>query len=149
MGVYKMRHEIKYMGLNTDDQWQHFAWSIKINGESFSYKTGLGHAIKLHDKYGSFRYDYKKEKKADTQYISETDYLVEVQKLDSVLYCLFSDADAGMMSFSEFCDNFGYSSDSLKALDIYRECEDTAKRLRKALGTEFYNEKLRIEKLEL
>lgn len=50
-----------------------------------------------------------------------------------VLECLKLDVECGSMSFVDFCDNFGYSDDSLSALDIYRACQDTAKKLR------FYN----------
>lgn len=46
-----------------------------------------------------------------------------------ILAALKSDADLGMQSFSDFCDNLGLSTDSFKAFDIYRSCEETARKL--------------------
>ena len=48
-----------------------------------------------------------------------------------ILHSLFMDADAVDMNFSEWCDTFGYSDDSLKALRIYQTCTETGKELRK------------------
>jgi hypothetical protein len=47
-----------------------------------------------------------------------------------VLYSLVSDAQAEHMSFSDWCSDFGYDDDSIKALNIYRECGESAKKLR-------------------
>lgn len=49
---------------------------------------------------------------------------------DSILECLYYDTLAGQDSFDEFCDNHGYSNDSLKALDVYRACMDNARKLK-------------------
>ena len=38
-----------------------------------------------------------------------------------VLYCLISDKEAGDMSFSEFCSNFGYDYDSIKYMHLHRK----------------------------
>lgn len=46
--------------------------------------------------------------------------------LDNVLYSLYMDAQAGAMSFSEFCSDFGYDNDSISALNTYRACEKIA-----------------------
>lgn len=48
-----------------------------------------------------------------------------------VLYCILSDAEAIDCSFSDWCDMFGYDSDSIKALETYRECEKTGRELRR------------------
>ena len=48
-----------------------------------------------------------------------------------VLHCLFLDAEAARYNFSDWCDCFGYSDDSINALNIYRQCLDTAAHLRK------------------
>ena len=47
-----------------------------------------------------------------------------------ILSCLYWDSLSGSESFNDFCDNYGYDNDSLKALDIYRNCMDTATKLR-------------------
>lgn len=47
-----------------------------------------------------------------------------------ILASLSNDAQAAECSFEDFCDNYGYSNDSLKALDIYRACALNAKKLK-------------------
>jgi hypothetical protein len=54
-----------------------------------------------------------------------------------VLACLTSDASSGEMSFSEFCDNFAYNPDSIKAHKTWRTCRTLAARVRKFLGKRF------------
>lgn len=48
-----------------------------------------------------------------------------------VLYSLFMDASAADENFHDWCSNYGYSDDSLKALNIYKECLETGRALRK------------------
>lgn len=48
-----------------------------------------------------------------------------------VLYALLLDAEAGDISFSEWCGGVGYDNDSIKALNIYKQCEETARALKK------------------
>lgn len=49
----------------------------------------------------------------------------------SVLCSLLICSEAAETSFSDWCDNFGYDNDSITAFNMYRECEETAKKLRK------------------
>lgn len=39
-----------------------------------------------------------------------------------MLYCFISDSHSGFMTFPDFCDNFGYDTDSRKAEKIHKEC---------------------------
>ena len=48
-----------------------------------------------------------------------------------VLYSLFSDASAADENFSDWCSTYGYSDDSIKALNIYKACTDIAANLRR------------------
>jgi hypothetical protein len=43
-----------------------------------------------------------------------------------------NDSDACTMSFNEWCDNFGYETDSRKALSTYHACQENTEKLRKA-----------------
>lgn len=43
-------------------------------------------------------------------------------KLKDILYSLITD-DVTDMNFNEFYDNFGYDNESIKALEIYRDCK--------------------------
>ena len=45
------------------------------------------------------------------------------EKLIFALYCFISDAVAAEESFEDFCANFGYDNDSIKALKTYKACE--------------------------
>lgn len=48
----------------------------------------------------------------------------------SVLYGLLSDASAMDESFSDWADNFGYDSDSIKTFNIYNACCAIGKQLK-------------------
>lgn len=53
-----------------------------------------------------------------------------------VLHSLILDASAADSTFDEWCADFGYDSDSRKALATYLSCQETAKDLRRLFGTE-------------
>lgn len=87
------------------DDWPETAdhWAIEINGAVFDYYTGVGHRGK----------NNKPQK----------------PELSAVLSCLAMDASACSMSFDRWCEDFGYDTDSRKALKTYLECQDTAEKL--------------------
>lgn len=89
------------------DDWQDTAdkWIITIGKEVFDYYTGTGHR-----KGGE----------------------PKIPELSSVLYSLVMDANACDESFDDWCLNFGYDTNSRKALDTYLSCQVNATRLRKA-----------------
>ena len=90
------------------DNWQETAhhWLVTIGGQTFDYYTGGAHVT---------------EKGTPKK-----------PSLDDVLHALVSDATACDESFEDWCDNYGYNSDSRKALAIYLQCQENAKKLRKA-----------------
>lgn len=49
----------------------------------------------------------------------------------NALNCALSDSYAAQGSFENFCSEFGYSTDSIKALAMYKECKRVAERLNK------------------
>lgn len=56
-------------------------------------------------------------------------------KLDSVMYCLISDADViNYASYEDWAANFGYDEDSRKGEKIYKDCLASALQLRSVLG---------------
>jgi hypothetical protein len=57
-----------------------------------------------------------------------------------VLHSLFTDASAADESFSDWCENLGYSNDSIKALNTYQACCDTAKHLRQQFDAATYDQ---------
>ena len=94
----------------TVDQWR-VNLSIKAGFHSFDYFTGLGLRAKPRAAW-----DTPKPKKP---------------KVADVLHSLIMDASAADENFDDWCDNFGMSSDSIKALNTYKACLDTARALRK------------------
>lgn len=56
--------------------------------------------------------------------LDESDY-------KNALNCIFWDSYAAQNTFEDFCSEFGYSDDSIKALKTYKECKRNAERLNK------------------
>ena len=98
----------------TVDQWAITVFDEDGNPHMFEYFTGLG-----------FRKGRNKPKPP---------------KVAGVLYSLLSDASAEQRNFYEWCSDYGYSLDSISALNAYRACLDTAAALRKCFSTELLEE---------
>lgn len=56
-------------------------------------------------------------------------------KLVDVMHGLLMDAQGANQSFEHWCADYGYSDDSIKALDIYHECQKTRDKLAKAFDS--------------
>jgi hypothetical protein len=54
----------------------------------------------------------------------------------AVVYALVMDGYADDQSFSEWCDGYGYSDDSIKAKGMYDQCVESGRAMRVSLGTE-------------
>ncbi len=53
----------------------------------------------------------------------------------SVLYSLLNDARCGSdYDFEDFCSEFGYDEDSIKAYETYKACQKTSKQLKKVFS---------------
>lgn len=57
-------------------------------------------------------------------------------KISELVYCIMMEYTDEV--FDEWCANFGYDTDSRKALATYLECQNNWVRLRKALGAKFF-----------
>lgn len=113
--------KITYIGETVrDNSWKCDQWCVELSNKSgmwsTDYFTGLGLRTKPNAVWGTAR--PKKPTIAD------------------VLYSLFNDASAADYNFSDWCDNFGYSDDSIKALNAYKACLETATALRKYFSPE-------------
>lgn len=51
-------------------------------------------------------------------------------KIADVVYSLCMDATADDYNFHDWCDTYGYSSDSIAALNLYKQCLEIAQNLR-------------------
>lgn len=99
------------------NNWDCDQWVVNINGQAFDYFTGLGHRKKIRT-YSNIKHEYI--------YVEGGPIAPHIA---SVIYSLLLDASANNELFNNWCDNFGYSSDSISAFEIYRECCATAKKL--------------------
>lgn len=116
---------ITYNGITKRDDWECYSWTFITKGIEFKYYTGLGHATK-----GQGKFNYLKPKAlGNKKVIKDGIVFIHVPKIKSILYALALDAQSG----DDFCSNFGYDTDSCKALAIYLECQESDIKLRKIM----------------
>jgi len=63
--------------------------------------------------------------------------LTEEPTAGQVLESLLTDAEAGAVSFEDFCGDFGYDTDSRKAYRTWQACKRTTISLHRLLGSDF------------
>lgn len=131
-----------YCGVHDSKEWQADKWSVtfinKKTGFAFptDYKTGTERRKPA--KRTAFTSGTETpQSNFDAQTLSRPN-------IADVLYCLLSDADADKYTFMEWCDNFGYDSDSIKASGMYHACRDTARNLNKLLT---HDERVKLSEL--
>lgn len=90
------------------------------------FYTGLGHR--------------KTPKRKQYGWENELPYKVVRPHIASVIHSLMLDSGALDESFDVWCDNFGYSSDSIKAFNLYRECCEVAKNFRPLFDRDTYQQ---------
>lgn len=107
--------KITYVGETRREDWPCDQWRVSLTSKagywSTDYFTGLGLRAKPTNRP-------KKPSIAD------------------VLHSLFMDASAADMNFQDWCAEYGYSDDSIKALNTYKACLDIGTALRKHLSPE-------------
>lgn len=149
-------YTVHHLGERERDGWKHDAWTVAFARDralaSFDYSTGIGHRKYVKGNYleniGAFRpskpehyYDRRPPAaiagKPGTLFAAEWDkrHLRAVAPhAADVLHCLALDASAGTMTFTEWCADFGYDTDSRKALATYEQCQETADKMRRVFG---------------
>jgi len=136
VGWLNMRHlKITYLGIINEQ----FKYKIMIQDETFDYSTGLGWTKNKFEKGKTSRLSQDEKEvvvKCLRMRMSHHELICkplfrEIPSQDDILDCLFLDHDAGQLSFDDFCFDFGYDNDSLKALDVYRQCAETTQKVRK------------------
>lgn len=112
---------------------------IIINNQDFEYSCGIGHRESINPlKINKERFNKvinknpKKDKANLYLYIDELKAVSKPKPLniDDVLHCLILDTESGNYSFDDFCNNFGYNNDSIKALEIYKACQKNGKKVK-------------------
>lgn len=133
-----------YTGEAKKDDWAHDTWVIvlasKTAHERFDYCTGTGHR-KL-DVHGVTAVRMERARlggntgaaRANLEHYEESLKHPVIPTSASVLYCLVLDAGAARETFADWCSNYGYDADSIKALKTYDACCDVAKQLSKVFS---------------
>ena len=109
-------------------------WELVVDAVAFPYFTGLGHrkprALGREDRREceALLRSAKPDPKDIRVYTKEV-----TPKLDDILYCLVADASAVRMTFADWCSDFGYSDDSIKALETYNASVSNGRRVEKIL----------------
>ena len=136
--------ETKHLALMVSDElWQHDKWMIILDGGRITseYSTGTGHRVALRQ-YGCrerFKTVMSKQYKQDKENLITVNKRIEAcskpvaPNLDDILYSLVMDSSAIDETFEDWCADFGYDEDSIKANETYRACQKSAKTL-KQLG---------------
>lgn len=156
-----IKYTTKFIGFK--DSMFHFI--VSINGQSFDYRMGSGHCTKLNNDKTSVQFRITQLDKQDRisickaiygyhKRLTQCDYeslnivYVKIPDLKDVLNCLFLDSMARDQCFEDWCLDFGYDTDSIKAKKTYESCLDNAFKLKKALGDKYHDIKQQIEELE-
>lgn len=120
-------------------------YEVFINNHWFNYFTGFGHVHHTTKSVERFRAEQKladddivinvsnyslvREQFRKTNIQFSTKFFAVVKKKD-VEHCLYNDAKFGEMSFQDFCNELGYSTDSFKDFETYKACMETTQKMR-------------------
>lgn len=132
--------KIEYVGKtvkqeNREKPWECFEWRVTFSNKNghwtLPYYCGMAHVIYPAGKknpyprsvtgWAQWESIYAKPKKPSN---------------DDVLHSLILDASAADYNLQDWCAEFGYSDDSISALNTYRQCLEIATNLRKYLGAD-------------
>lgn len=134
-----------YTGFKNDEEWQADSFTVTFQDEKFDYHTGIGHRIKLKGyKLTTKDQTYCKQLKEIVFSDSRKSVVTKLNDQEvavvptsaSVLYCLLMDAQAIETSFKYWADDFGYDTDSLKALSTYNVCCEIGEQIHKLFTSE-------------
>lgn len=126
---------IKYVGVSNAAWGKHDMdeWRVSITTDNrtdrFPYYTGLG----LRSPIPALLLSINPPRRGTLAYEAlEKECRKPVEpKIADVLYCLFLDAQAAEQKFHDWCSDYGYDSDSISALNMYKSCLDTAEVIRR------------------
>lgn len=116
-------YSVHYVGeVTKENNWKCDKFMVSFGTVCFEFHSGTGNRIPTKTWYGP-RIKPAGDRKAG--YVRVVD-----PSAASVLYCLLLDARANDLSFSNWCAEYGYDEDSMKAFRMYQECCETDKKLR-------------------
>jgi hypothetical protein len=134
-------------------EWPHDEWHVTVSyqarNHSAVYKTGIGQRkrTKSLERQGGGYYD----RMGDRFYRDDVDVAesgaskVTAPSVADVVCCLVSDASGADRSFADWCADYGYSDDSIKAHQTYLACQQTRDALIKLFGRALFDELVSAE----
>ncbi len=125
---------------NSDGKpWEHYLWNITISYKSgfwtFPYKCGLAHIELKPGAVPMPRPPYRKGTLAYEHWQSLNMRPARPKNSD-VMYSILSDIQAANQSFNDWCSDYGFDNDSMKAFKTYQTCCEYAVFVRKAFTAE-------------
>lgn len=126
--LYGLEYSLKWKGFNTVSR--QFQWVVTIERPTVTCEALEGHML-LGEAWSKplpltlkqtpipFQREWRSKK-----------HNAIPPSIEDALSSFLSDASGTDESFDDWCDTFGLSSDSIKALEAYRECCNTARKLR-------------------
>ena len=123
---------VTYVGETRRDDWVCDEWRVALTGKagywSTSYYTGEGLRREVK---GARAMGVKTTKTVGNKWVAAEPVK---PKIADVIYSLMMDASAADYNFSDWCAEYGYSDDSIKALNTYKDCLSIGVALRKYLS---------------
>lgn len=130
--IYRGERRGALSGDRTMDAWETSFGTSDRNVEFFDFYTGLSlrgpapnHSCGPAPRRGTVAWvDLEKQRKPIAPHAAD------------VLYSLILDSSACDQSFDDWCGDFGYDTDSRKALETYLACQENSSKLRKVFNGE-------------
>lgn len=142
----------RYIGQTKRDEWDCDEWRVSFAypgkpAEELPFFTGLGlraaptEWAKMQARHafsGLTQNDIERRTAYGRRYLAEVERLRKPQAphVADVLHSLILDSSAVGQSFRDWCVDYGYSDDSIKALAKYRACQESADTLRRIFKPE-------------
>lgn len=161
LNTARIAYHVMFRGEVEKDEWLCDSFLVTFSSgktkASFDYYTGIGHRVyPKNSRVPRLSFEAKASIKRHREALNagtgkpfklldtvESSYLVVCPTAASVLYSLLLDASALEENFNSWAGNYGYSSDSIEALNIYKSCLEAGEKLHKIFNRE------QIEKLQL
>lgn len=128
------------LGKRRRDEWECDEWSIdlthkdKPETQNFSYYTGIGHRVLDASTADRIRHDYKGTRRL--QSALEAAAKPHLSHPVGLLYSCLMEMSACEQSFSSWCEEYGYDTDSRKAFATYEACQENTDKLYYILSRE-------------
>lgn len=151
LALYGVTFSAVYRGQTKRDAWECDSWACTFASasrpkqpEEFEFFTGLGlraAPTKQAEMKAKFQFpgvtpnDIARRTNYGRRYLAHLETLREpvAPHPADVLYSVILDSSACESSFAEWCRDYGYSDDSIKARDTYDACQRNTEKLRHIL----------------